>query len=97
MGAVWSSSAPQAGHLPLGKGFGAGKAEGKTSFKRDGGGKMLSVLLGILALMLALGWIKAWFHKQLLVAYLTMKRIDLPTVEDLKVCAKIVKDGFFRH
>ena len=58
---------------------------------------MLSALLGILALLLALGWLKTWFHKQLLVAFLTMKKIDMPTVEELEVCAKIVKDELFRR
>ena len=47
-------------------------------------------ILSALLVIAVAGWLDRWFKCRLLTAYLAMKRIPFPTVEELERCAKIV-------
>lgn len=57
---------------------------------------MVYLILSILLVVCAIGWGRAWYEKQLLVAFLTIKKIKVPTVDELRECARLVKKNLFR-
>ena len=55
------------------------------------------LFLGIALLICGAVWAKKWFHKQMLVAYLTTKGVPMPEVEELADCARIVWDDLLHR
>ena len=48
------------------------------------------IILAILLLIVAGGWVGCWFKYQQTVAYMAMKKVPQPTDEEWELCAKAV-------
>lgn len=57
---------------------------------------MIWVFVG-LTVAFGIGWLSEWFTNRQLSAYLALKKIPAPTMEEWKLCAKIVWASILRR
>lgn len=57
---------------------------------------MIYLLVGLMVAFL-IGWLSEWFTNKQLAAYLTLKRVPAPTMEEWKLCAKLVWFSLFHR
>ena len=54
-------------------------------------------LVSGLAVAFLLGWLSEWFTNKQHAAYLALKKVPAPTMEEWKLCAKIVWASILRR